>query len=117
MNIYVGHLASDITGRDLREAFESFGEVETAEVVRHPHSEASRGCGFVGMPSSGAAASAIVGLHGTSLKGQAITAVGLRPRDPVSGVCRTRCHCRSCEERANNTGRRVGSGHEEQRRH
>jgi RNA recognition motif-containing protein len=94
IDIYVGNLASDITENDLREAFELFGRVETAGVAKHHHSGASRGFGFVGMPSRGEAASAVVGLHGRSLKGQAITTTELKPRDPVSGVCRTRCpHC------------------------
>jgi RNA recognition motif-containing protein len=116
MNIYVGNLASDITGSDLREAFESFGEVETAEVVRHHHSDESRGCGFVGMPSRDEAASAVASLHGTDLRGQAITATGLQPKDPVSGACRTRCHCGRCEEAADNASPRVGGIHQEQRR-
>jgi RNA recognition motif-containing protein len=113
MNIYVGNLPSDITGSDLREAFESFGEVETAEVVTHHQSDESRGCGFVDMPSGDEAASAIVGLHGTNLRGQAITATGLRPRDPISGACPTRCHCWRCGE---NASPRVGSIHQERGR-
>jgi len=52
MNVYVGNLPSDVTGNDLREVFEPFGQVETAHVVKHPHGGGSQGFGFVDMPSS-----------------------------------------------------------------
>ncbi len=116
MNIYVGHLASDITGRDLREAFASFGRVETAAVMRHHHSDESRGYGFVGMPSRDEATSAIVGLHGTPLQGQALTATELPPRDPVSGACRARCHCQDRAESADPLSLHDGSLRERPRR-
>ena len=93
MDICVGNLPSDVTGNDLREVFESFGRVETADVVKHRYGDEHRG--FVGMPERSDAASAVLSVHGRNLNGQAITATEVRPRDPVSGACRTRCHCRS----------------------
>ena len=51
MDICVGNLPNDMTGNDLREVFESFGRVETADVVTHRHGDESRGWGFVGMPA------------------------------------------------------------------
>ncbi len=92
MNIYVGNLPSDVTGSDLREAFESFGQVETVRVVKHRHGGGSRGFGFVDMPSQSEAVSAIVGLDGKNLKGRAITASEARLKDPVCGACRTPCY-------------------------
>jgi peptidylprolyl isomerase len=92
MNIYVGNLPSAVTGSDLREAFESFGQVETARVVKHRHGGGSRGFGFVDMPSQSEAVSAIVGLDGKNLKGRAITANEARPKDPVRAACRTPCY-------------------------
>jgi len=50
MDICVGNLASDVTGKDFREVFESLGRVETADVVRHRYGDKSGGLGFVGMP-------------------------------------------------------------------
>jgi RNA recognition motif-containing protein len=97
MDICVGNLPGDVTENDLREVFESFGRVDTAGVARHHHSDASRGIGFVGMPSRSEAISAVLGLHGTDWNGHAITATEVRPRDPVSGACRTRCPCRSAK--------------------
>jgi peptidylprolyl isomerase len=92
MNVYVGNLPSDVTGNDLREAFEPFGQVETARVVKHRHGGGSRGFGFVDMPSQSEAVSAIVGLDGKNLKGRAIIANEARPKDPVCGACRTPCY-------------------------
>jgi RNA recognition motif-containing protein len=103
MDICLGNLPSDVTGNDLREVFESFGRVDTADVVRHHHSDASRGIGFVGMPSRSEAASAIRGLHGTDWNGHAITATEVRSRDPISGACCIRCHCRSGKQAVGNT--------------
>jgi len=95
MDIYVGNLPRDITGSDLRVVFESFGRVETVDVVRRRHPDESRGFGFVGMPARSEAVCAVLGVHGRNVNGQAITATEVRPRDPVSGACLSRCHCRS----------------------
>jgi RNA recognition motif-containing protein len=91
----VGNLPRDITGSDLRVVFESFGRVETVDVVRRCHADESRGFGFVGMPARSEAVRAVLGVHGRNVKGQAITATEVRPRDPVAGACCARCHCRS----------------------
>ena len=95
MDIYIGNLPGDVTGNDLREVFGSFGRVETADVVKHGYGDESRGFGFVGMPDRSDAVSAVLSVQGRNLNGQAITATEVRPRDPVSGACRTRCPCRS----------------------
>jgi RNA recognition motif-containing protein len=97
MDICVGNLPGDVTGSDLREVFESFGRVETADVVKHRHGDESRGFGFVDMPARSEAVCAILGVHGRNVNGRAITATEVRPRDPVSGACGTRCHCRQSE--------------------
>jgi RNA recognition motif-containing protein len=102
MDICVGNLPSDITGNDLRDVFEVFGCVETANVVRQHHSDESRGFGFVGMPVRSEGVCAVLSVHGRNLKGRTITANEIRSRDPVSGACRTRCHCRSVESAAGN---------------
>jgi RNA recognition motif-containing protein len=34
MNIYVGNLSRDVAETDLREAFQAFGEVATASVIK-----------------------------------------------------------------------------------
>jgi RNA recognition motif-containing protein len=97
MDICVGNLARDVTGSDLREIFESCGRVETADVVKHRHGGGSRSFGFVAMPARSEAVSAILGLAGKVLKGRAITATEVWPRDPVCGACRTPCCYRNHE--------------------
>ena len=49
MNIYVGNLSSDVRDETIREAFESFGEVTSAKVIKDKYSGQSRGFGFVEM--------------------------------------------------------------------
>jgi RNA recognition motif-containing protein len=95
MDICVGNLPGDVTGRDLREVFESFGRVQTADVMKHRPGEESGGLGFVGMPARSEGVRAVLGVHGRNVNGRAITATEVRPRDPVSGACRTRCPCQS----------------------
>jgi RNA recognition motif-containing protein len=95
MDICVGNLPGDITGSDLREVFESFGRVETADVARRRHGDESGGLGFVGMPARYEGVCAILGVHGRNISGQTITAAEVRPVDPVSGACHTRCRCRT----------------------
>jgi cold-inducible RNA-binding protein len=93
MDICVGNLPSGVTGSDLREVFEPFGRVETADVVKCRHGETSRGLGFVGMPARSEGACAVLSVHGSSVNGHTITATEVQPRDPVSGACGTRCPC------------------------
>ncbi|MHC4388320.1 MAG: RNA recognition motif domain-containing protein, partial [Planctomycetota bacterium] len=73
MNIYVGNLSRDATGDNLRQAFEAFGQVESANVIMDRFSGESRGFGFVDMPSKGEAQSAMSGLNGKDLMGRMIT--------------------------------------------
>jgi RNA recognition motif-containing protein len=111
MNICVGNLPSDITGNDLREVFELFGRVETADVARRRQSDESRGLGFVGMPARSEGVCAVLGVHGSNLKGHVITANEVRPRDPASGACCTRCPCRSGKQAPENTHRISAESH------
>ncbi len=96
MDIYVGNLPRGITVNDLREVFEPFGRVEVADVVRRRHGDESREFGLVGMPARSEGVCAVLGVHGRTVSGQTITATEVRPVDPVSGACRTRCRCQ-CE--------------------
>jgi RNA recognition motif-containing protein len=105
MDICVGNLPRDVTGNDLRAVFEPFGRVVSANVVKRSYGDASGGLGFVGMPSRREAASAVLGVHGRNMDGQAITAHEVRPGDPVSGVCSPRCPCHSEKHATEGTGR------------
>ncbi len=80
MNIYVGNLSSDVTGDDLRQAFEAFGKVESANVITDKFSGESKGFGFVEMPSKEEATAAIAGMTGKDLKGKTVNVNEARPR-------------------------------------
>lgn len=80
MNIYVGNLSSDVSSSDLQEAFEPFGKVTSANVIRDKYSSESRGFGFVEMPDKDEAISAMNELNGSELKGQAIKVSEARPK-------------------------------------
>jgi RNA recognition motif-containing protein len=80
MNIYVGNLAREVTEEDLRQAFEAFGQVTTAKIITDKFTGSSRGFGFVEMPNSPEAQSAINGLDGTDLKGRSMKVNEARPR-------------------------------------
>ena len=85
MNIYVGNLASDVTEDELRTAFEAFGEVASASVIKDKYTQESRGFGFVEMPTQSEAQAAITGLGGTDLKGRALRVDESRPRADKKG--------------------------------
>ena len=80
MNIYVGNLSHEVTDEDLREAFERYGEVASAKVIKDNFSGASRGFGFVEMPNNSEADSAIKGLKGEEIKGSVIKISEARPK-------------------------------------
>ncbi|RLB33228.1 MAG: RNA-binding protein [Deltaproteobacteria bacterium] len=80
MNIYVGNLSYELTDNELREAFEAFGQVDSARVIRDQYSGRSRGFGFVEMPVDGEAESAIAQLNGAMLRGRPVKVNKARPR-------------------------------------
>jgi RNA recognition motif-containing protein len=92
VNIYVGNLSFEATEEDLQGAFEPFGKVESAKIIRDKYSGQSRGFGFVEMPSSDEARSAISGLNGKELKGRTMSVNEARPRSerPRGGGGRSR---------------------------
>jgi RNA recognition motif-containing protein len=80
MNIYVGNLAFAITDDELRQAFEAYGKVDTATIIKDKYSGQSKGFGFVEMPSGDEARAAIEGLNGQELKGRNLNVNEARPR-------------------------------------
>lgn len=85
MNIFVGNLSRDVTDEDLRKAFEAFGEVATATVIKDKFSGEPRGFGFVEMPAKATAQAAITGLNGKDLKGRTLNVNEARPRSDDRG--------------------------------
>jgi RNA recognition motif-containing protein len=80
MNIYVGNLSYEATDSTIREAFESFGEVTSAKVIKDKYTGQSRGFGFVEMPAQSQAETAIRSLNGKELLGKQISVNEARPR-------------------------------------
>ncbi len=80
MNIYVGNLSYEVTQEELQKTFEAFGIVESSRVIMDTHTGRSKGFGFVEMPDSASARSAIDGLDGKALKGRTIKVNEARAR-------------------------------------
>ena len=85
MNIYVGNLSSDVTGDDLRQAFEAFGQVESVNIITDKFSGDSRGFGFVEMPSKDEATAAIADMNGKDIKGKAVNVNEAKPKTDRGG--------------------------------
>jgi RNA recognition motif-containing protein len=85
MNIYVGNLSYQLSSEELRQAFEQFGEVSSANVVMDKLSGRSKGFGFVEMPDRASAEEAIKQLDGAALKGRNIRVNEARPRTDNQG--------------------------------
>ena len=85
MNIYVGNLSREFTEEELRSAFESFGKVETANIIKDKYSGDSKGFGFVEMPSKEEALSAINDLNGKEIQGNTLNVNEARPRSDGRG--------------------------------
>jgi len=85
MNIYVGNLSREVTEEDLKEAFQKFGVLTSASIIKDKFSGDSKGFGFVEMASKEEAEAAIRGLNGTDLRGKALTVNEARPRREDGG--------------------------------
>jgi RNA recognition motif-containing protein len=80
MNIYVGNLSHDVSDDELKEAFEAFGNVESAKVIRDRFTGESRGFGFVEMESKAEAQEAMTNMDGKEIKGRFLIVNEARPK-------------------------------------
>ncbi len=80
MNIYVGNLSYDTTDAVIKEAFEPFGAVTSARVIKDKYTGQSRGFGFVEMARDSEAQTAIKSLNGKELLGKQISVNEARAR-------------------------------------
>ena len=80
MNIYVGNLSFDATDETIKQAFESFGQVTSARVIKDKYTGQSRGFGFVEMSVQSQAQTAIKSLNGRELLGKEMSVKEARPR-------------------------------------
>jgi len=80
MNIFIGNLSHQTQVDGLRQAFESHGQVATANIIKDKFSGESKGFGFVEMPSQTEAEAAIANMNGKQLDGRALTVNVAKPR-------------------------------------
>ena len=81
MNIYVGNLSYETTEQDLRQAFEAFGQVTSANIISDKITGQSKGFGFIEMSAKEQAQAAIEGMNGKEIKGRAVNVNEARPRN------------------------------------
>ena len=80
LRIYVSNFAYEMSEQQLREAFESHGQVQEVSIVHDRDSGRSRGFAFVEMPTGAEAQAAIAALNGKEIDGRVITVNEARPR-------------------------------------
>ncbi|MCL2246844.1 MAG: RNA-binding protein [Lentimicrobiaceae bacterium] len=88
MNIFISNLNFKVEDGGLRQLFEEYGEVSSANVVTDRYTGRSRGFGFVEMPDDAAAQKAIEELNQFEHEGKVLTVNEARPREsrpPRSG--------------------------------
>jgi RNA recognition motif-containing protein len=85
MNIYVGNLSWEVTQEDLKEAFEAYGQVASANLITDKYTGKSRGFGFVEMPAEDEARAAMNALNGRDLKGRELNVNEAKPRNNSRG--------------------------------
>jgi cold-inducible RNA-binding protein len=81
MNIFAAKLSFDTQSDDLREAFEAFGEVTSANVITDKFTGKSKGFGFVEMPNDDEARKAIAEMNDSELDGRTIVVKKAEPRE------------------------------------
>lgn len=85
MNIYVGNLSYRTTEDGLRKAFEAYGAVSSASIIKDRDSGQSKGFGFVEMPSDAEAQAAINALNDKEVDGRRLKVNQARPREDSGG--------------------------------
>ena len=80
MNIYVGNLSRLLKEEELKELFQTYGEVTTVNIIKDKFTGESRGFAFVEMTSSEEAETAITELNGKDVQGRTINVNQAKPR-------------------------------------
>lgn len=84
VNLFVRNVAKHVMEEQLVELFSKYGKVDSAVVVRDPHSRECRGFGFVKMLEEEEAANAIEGLRDFEFEGRRISVEKARRKAPHS---------------------------------
>jgi len=81
MNIFVAKLSFDTQESTLQDAFEEYGNVDSAKIIMDKFTGKSKGFGFVEMSDDGEAQNAISGLNETEMDGRTIVVKQAEPRE------------------------------------
>lgn len=81
MRIYIGNLNYRLRTEELKAAFEPFGEVVGAKIVRDKETNRSKGFGFIEMANDADGRKAIESLNGTDLNGRNMIVSEAKPRE------------------------------------
>jgi RNA recognition motif-containing protein len=81
MNIFVAKLSSGVTGDDLKELFEEYGEVVSSNVIKDKFTGESKRFGFVEMSNEEEALKAIEALDGCEYDRSVIVVKKAEPRE------------------------------------
>jgi cold-inducible RNA-binding protein len=84
-NIFVGNLDFNTSEADLRQAFETFGQVDRVSIMTDRDTGRSRGFGFVEMASAEEGEKAIAALNGSQMGGRTLNVNEARPKAERSG--------------------------------
>ena len=85
MDIYVGNLPYSAGDQEVRELFAQHGTVTSARVIMDKFSGQSKGFGFVEMPDTGEANTAIQATNGQDFMGRALRVNESQPRPRTGG--------------------------------
>jgi cold-inducible RNA-binding protein len=85
MRIYAGNLSYELTEEEIREEFQTYGEVTSVSIITDKFSGRPKGFAFVEMSSKAEAEAAIEGLNGKVLKERTIVVNAARPRTENRG--------------------------------
>lgn len=83
--LFVGSLSWNTTDEGLRRAFEKFGEVLEAKVIKDRETDRSRGFGFVSFANPKDAMDAMQGMDGQELDGRTIKVNEAQERERSGG--------------------------------
>lgn len=80
--VFVGNLSFKLRGKDLRDMFSEFGEIEDATVVLDKFDKRkSKGFGFVTFVNDSDADKAISAMNEKEIEGRALTVNAAKPRE------------------------------------
>jgi RNA recognition motif-containing protein len=84
-NIFVGNLSFSTTEDELRQMFESYGQVDRVSIMTDRDTGRSRGFGFVEMASNEDGEKAITALNGSQTGGRTLNVNEARPKTERAG--------------------------------